>query len=108
LYLNQGFIKSKSKNILTRKFIAETDMAFYEWVTDVNNNDIFRIEERIYGNDLWNAFTADFTDFARGGKRSISQTRFYQWMNSYALYRTGNDPEWGRDMRGKYLIIKQK
>ncbi len=108
LYLREGFIKSDYKNLHVRKFIAETDMSFYEWVTDPNNDSIIKLDNRVYGNDLWNAFTADSPDFARGGKRSISQSRFYQWMTTYAKFTTKIEPEWGRDAIGKYIIIKTK
>jgi hypothetical protein len=108
LYLREGFIKSEYRNLHIRKFIAETDMNFYEWVLDPNNDNIFKLDVRVYGNDLWNTFISEFPDFAKGGKRSISQNRFYQWMTAYSVFRTGIDPEWNRDARGKYIIIKTK
>ena len=37
---------------------------------------------------------------------TISRTRFYKWLNSYAVYKTGVQPEVGRDINGKYITIK--
>jgi hypothetical protein len=108
LYLTNGFIKSEYKNLHIRKFIAETDMNFYEWIMDPSNAPLLKENARVYGNDLWNSFLSEFPDFARGGKRSISQSRFYQWVTTYSIFKTKVDPEWSRDAQGKYVIIKTK
>jgi hypothetical protein len=105
-YLGTGFVKSGSVNLKTRKFMAETDYSFYEWVSDPLN-DAIRYNQRLYGNDLWNAFIADYPDFSKGGKRHMSQTRFYDWLNTFANYQCGRDMVGGRDMRGKWLIIEK-
>ena len=106
-YLNTGFVKSHSVNLETRKFMAETDYSFYEWVSDPLNTSV-AFNERLYGNDLWNSFIADYPDFGKGGKRYMSQSRFYKWINTYASYSTGKDMAEGRDMRGKWLIIEKE
>jgi hypothetical protein len=64
--------------------------------------------QRLYGNDIWNSFIADYPDFGKGGKRYMSQSRFYKWINIYANYETGKDTVEGRDMRGKWLIIEKE
>jgi hypothetical protein len=106
-YLNTGFVKSHSVNLDTRKFMAETDYSFYEWVSDPLNG-VVCFNERMYGNDLWNSFIAEYPDFAKGGKRYMSQATFYKWVNAYSNYETGKDMIDGRDMRGKWMIIEKE
>lgn len=105
-YLRTGFVKSNSVNLKTRKFMAETDYSFYEWVTDPLNSAI-AYNKRMYGQDLWNSFIVDYPDFGKGGKRYMSQSTFYKWVNTFSNYVTGNDMIDGRDSRGKWLIIEK-
>ena len=39
---------------------------------------------------------------------TISRTKFYKWLISYALFKEGVQPEEGRDMDGRWIIIKSK
>ena len=103
LYLCNGFVKSEFKNLKTRKFIAETDHNFWEWAMDEN----IKYEARLYKQDLYNAFIADNPDYGPRSKMSISQNKFYQWLDAYSMFATGMPAEVGRDSRGKWIIFKQ-
>ena len=39
---------------------------------------------------------------------SISRIRFGKWMVAYARYKTGVNPEEGRDPRGKWMRLKRE
>ena len=51
--MQKGFVKSKFKNLSTRKFIAETNHDFYEWVMDDDNN---LIGYKLHKGDVYNSF----------------------------------------------------
>jgi hypothetical protein len=39
---------------------------------------------------------------------TISRTRFYKWLVSYALFKESVMPEEGRDQSGRWIIIRKK
>jgi len=39
---------------------------------------------------------------------TISRQRFYKWVHSYCVYKTGIKPFEGRDMTGKWIEIKEE
>lgn len=98
-YMNKGFVKSKFKNLTTRKFIAETNHDFYEWVTDDDNLVIGR---SYYKSDLYNDFVTEYPDYSR----KLSRKMFNKWVKSYSQYKTGKEPIQGRDNSGRYIIIE--
>ncbi len=102
-YLNTGFIKSDFKNLKTRKFIAETDHSFWEWVSE--DNQIISFDEPILKYHLWNGFTDEYPDFAPRGKMSITLNKFYKWLRAYALYTTGQEPTEGRNGDGRFIVF---
>jgi len=101
LYLCEGFVKSDFKNLKTRKFIAETDHNFWEWVS---NEGTIELETKYYKQQLYDMFVSDNPDFGPRAKMSISMNRFYSWLDAYGLYTTGILPESGRDGRGRWII----
>jgi len=103
VYLNEGFIKSKFTNLEIRRLIAETVEEFVEWATDQQNEEFFKINERIYGQDLHNAFVSDNSDFQK-----LSNRVFYRWIDAYINYKFKTSAKWARDMRGKYFMIEGK
>ena len=98
-YMNKGFVKSKFKNLTTRKFIAETNHDFYEWVTDDDNLVIGR---SYYKSDLYNDFVTEYPDYSR----KLSRKMFYKWIKSYSYYTTKVEPIQGKDSTGRYIIIE--
>ena len=103
IYLNEGFIKSKFTNLEIRRLIAETVEEFVEWATDQQNEELFKINERIYGQDLHNAFVSDNSDFQK-----LSNRVFYRWIDAYINYKFKTSAKWARDNRGKYFMIEGK
>jgi len=100
-YMQKGFVKSKFKNLSTRKFIAETNHDFYEWVMDDDNN---LIGYKLHKGDVYNSFVLEYPDYSR----KLSRKMFIKWMKSYSQYITGQEPEEGRDQHGRYMIIDHK
>jgi hypothetical protein len=103
IYLNEGFIKSKFTNLDIRRLIAETVEEFVEWATDQQNEEFFKVNERIYGQDLHNAFVSDNSDFQK-----LSNRVFYRWIDAYINYKFKTSAKWARDNRGKYFMIDVK
>lgn len=103
VYLNEGFIKSKFTNLEIRRLIAETVEEFVEWATDQQNEEFFKVNERIYGQDLHNAFVSDNSDFQK-----LSNRVFYRWIDAYINYKFKTSAKWARDNRGKYFMIDVK
>ena len=97
-YMNKGFVKSKFKNLTTRKFIAETNHDFFEWVTDDENIIMGR---SYYKSDLYNDFVTEYPDYSR----KLSRKMFDKWVKSYSYYIAGVEPIQGRDSTGRYIII---
>jgi hypothetical protein len=102
LYLCEGFIKSDFMNLKTRKFIAETDHNFWEWVTDKENDEI-AMNKKLYKQDLYNSFIADNPDFGPRAKMSITLNKFYAWLDAFGIYSTGVPASSGRDGRGRWI-----
>jgi hypothetical protein len=80
MYLKTGLIKQNAKNIKLRKFIAETHMDFYEWISDLSN---FPVNFRNDKSQYYNAFINENKDFDRWLKRNT----FNIWVNKYANYK---------------------
>jgi hypothetical protein len=110
-YLSTGLVKSTFVNLKIRQLSAESCHEFIEWCGLVEGNDksnsLFS-EQRLYKNDLYYNFVEEHPDYGPRGRMSISRTRFYKWLVSYALFKEGVQPEEGRDHIGRWIIIKKK
>jgi len=110
-YLNTGLVKSKFVNLKIRQLSAETCHEFIEWCGLVEGQDKTNSLDtgiRLYKNDLYYNFIEEYPDYSPRGRMSISRTRFYKWLVSYAIYKEGTMPEEGRDQAGRWIIIKKK
>lgn len=106
-YMSSGFIKSEFKNLNERKFIAETDHSFWEWITDKDceyNKSMVKYNMK----DLYNKFTEEYPDFAPKSRYSLTLNRFYKWLDSYAMFSTNKKPLSGRDQMGKWIMFQHK
>jgi len=110
-YLATGLIKSNFVNLRIRQLSAETCHEFIEWcglIDGIEANPNLVVDERIYMQDLYYNFIEENPDFGPKAKMTISRTRFYKWLISYAQYKEGVSPEEGRDMKGKWIRIIKK
>ena len=98
-FMKNGFIKSKFKNLETRRFIAETNHQFYEWVSDRDNN---LLDRTLYKADAYNQFVADNPDYYK----KLTRIQFGKWLVAYANFVMGKNPEEGRDKHGRYIYIE--
>lgn len=80
MYLKSGLVHQNAKNIKLRKFIAETNMDFFEWISDTEN---FPINVRNDKSQYFNAFINDNKDYDKWLKRN----RFNIWVQKYATYK---------------------
>ena len=110
-YLRTGLVKSKFVNLKVRQLSAETCHEFIEWCGLVDNqerNVVLDSGIRLYKNDLYYNFIEEYPDYGPKSKMTISRTRFYKWLVSYAMFKEGTMPEEGRDQSGRWIIIKKK
>ena len=110
-FLATGLVKSRFVNLKARQLSAETCHDFIEWcgvLDGQETNRLLRIDERVYKNELYDDFTNEYPDYAPKAKMTISRTRFYKWLNAYAIFKEGTTPEEGRDLQGRWMIIKSK
>lgn len=111
-YLSTGLVKSRFVNLRIRQLSAETCHEFIEWCGLIDKRDgaDFHLDSniRLYMNDLYSKFIEEYPDYGPKSKMTISRNRFYKWLNAYSMYKEGIMPEEGRDMQGKWIIIKSK
>ena len=110
-YLGKGLQRSQFVNLKIRQLSAETSHDFIEWcglVQGHEKNSSLMLETKLNSQQLYYDFIEEYPDYGPKSKMTISRTRFYKWLGSYAVYKTGMQPEIGRDIHGKYMIIKKK
>lgn len=109
-YLKTGLIKSKFVNLKIRQLSAETCHDFIEWcgLVDNSENKLLEPNKRIRTNDLYSDFIDNYPDYGPRSKMTVSRQKFSKWINAYSVYKSNYMPEEGRDMLGKWILIKQK
>lgn len=110
-YLVTGLVKSKFVNLNVRQLSAETCHEFIEWcglVDGQKHNSNIDSGIRLYKNDLYFAFIDEYPDYGPKSKMTISRTKFYKWLVSYAMFKEGVAPEEGRDHLGRWIIITKR
>ena len=100
MYLKSGLVHQNAKNIKLRKFIVETNMDFYEWISDFEN---FPINKRNDKSQYFNAFINDNKDYDKWLKRN----RFNIWIQKYANYKD-YDFEQGSSNGLKWFALYEK
>jgi hypothetical protein len=110
-YLNTGLVKSKFVNLKIRQLSAETCHDFIEWVglvDSLNEQCPLEIGNKYYKHDLYIDFISEYPDYAPKAKMTISRTKFYKWLVSYAIFKEGISPEEGRDQMGRWIRIRSR
>jgi len=79
-YLKNGLIKQNSKNLKLRKFIAETQMEFYEFAEDM---ELLPRNKRNNKTELYNKFIDEYQDF----KKWLQVKTFVKWIDKYCKYK---------------------
>jgi len=109
-YLSTGLVKSKFVNLKIRQLSAETCHDFIEWCGLINNqeNRLLDHGKRLRLNDLYEDFVDNYPDYGPRSKMTVSRQKFWKWIVSYAMFVSSRMPEEGRDMIGKWLILKPR
>ena len=109
-YLATGLVKSKFVNLKVRQLSAETCHDFIEWcgLVDGFENKMLEPNKRIRTNELYSDFVDNYPDYGPRSRMTVSRQKFAKWVYSYAVFKSSSMPEEGRDMAGKWLIIKRK
>ncbi len=111
MYLIDGLKQSQFVNLKIRQLSAESCHDVIEWcglIDGSSSNDKLFLNVRLNSQQLYYDFIEEYPDYGPKAKMTISRTRFYKWLTSYALYKTGVNPEVGRDINGKYIVIKKQ
>jgi len=110
-YLSKGLQTSKFVNLKVRQLSAETCHDFIEWCGLIKgsqpNTQLYEGVKN-YKHTLYLEFIEEYPDYGPKAKMTISRTRFYKWLVSFALFKTGVQPEEGRDAHGRWIRIKEK
>ena len=110
-YLEGGLHKSKFVNLQVRQLSAETSHDFIEWcglIKGSQPNTTLIVDIKNYKHSLYLEFIEEYPDYAPKAKMTISRTRFYKWLVSYALFKEGIAPEEGRDAQGRWIRMRSK
>ena len=105
-YMRTGLIVGTFSNANVRKLIQKTNSDFIEWcgVTSKEENTLITFGNRLNLNVLYN----DFVDnYPLVQNHKISRTLFYKWMGIYGKYMSEEEPENGKDLYGRWMIIKE-
>ena len=106
-YLNYGLIEADFNNLHIRKFIAETNHDFYEFISDPVNG--YKIsDKRYYTNNIYEKFVEEYPDYAPRSRRQISRKMFNFWLSRWGQFHFGADALLDRDAKGKYVEFKRK
>jgi len=109
-YLNTGLVKSRFVNLNVRQLSAETCHEFIEWcglVEGMEQNRELAMEGIIYKMDLYNSFIEEYPDYGPKARMTISRTKFYKWLQSYAIFKYGIPADEGRDSLGRWIRWKK-
>ena len=110
-YLSNGLVQSKFVNLQIRQLSAETSHDFIEWCGLINGsqpNDKLAVDTKIYLQECYYDFIEQYPDYAPKAKMTISRIQFNKWMVSYAVYKSGGQPERNRDSSGaRWMRIKK-
>lgn len=79
MFLRHGLKTQNAKNLEMRRFIAETSMEFYEWISETEN---FPLNVRNEKSQLYNKFTTDYKDYLK-----LTRKRFNIWVQKYASFK---------------------
>ena len=108
LYLAQGLVESEFVNLKIRQLSAATSHDFIEWcglTKDSTKNDKLSVGIKIYKNELYFDFIGEYPDYSPKSKMTISRQVFYKWLYAFAEYQTGNPPNEGKDMTGRWIEL---
>ena len=111
LYLRKGLIRSQFVNLKVRQLSAETSHDFIEWcglLDGGTQNEKLVPDIKIYKNELYFDFINEYPDYGPKAKMTISRTRFYKWLYAFCVFNWSVQPEEGKDMTGRWIMIKQK
>ena len=110
-YLNTALVESKFVNLKIRQLSAETSHDFIEWCGLINGNEynpMLEIDTKINLQHCYYDFIEQYPDYAPKAKMTISRIRFNKWVAAYAIYKSGVQPQEGRDASGKWMRIKKE
>jgi len=110
-YLTKGLQKSRFVNLKVRQLSAETCHDFIEWcglLDGTSHETLLKVGVKMNKQELYFDFISEYPDYGPKAKMTISRTKFYKWLTSYALFKEGTQPEEGRDSFGRWMIIHKR
>tara|TARA_R110002012_G_scaffold316463_1_gene531472 strand:- start:10578 stop:12992 length:2415 start_codon:yes stop_codon:yes gene_type:complete len=110
-YLTKGLQKSRFVNLKVRQLSAATCHDFIEWcglLDGTTEETLVKVGVKMNKQELYFDFISEYPDYGPKAKMTISRTKFYKWLTSYALFKEGTQPEEGRDSFGRWMIIHKR
>ena len=111
-YLGTVLVKSKFVNLKIRQLSAETCHEFIDWcglISDGQDRTVLvEVGVKLYKNELYYNFIEEYPDYGPRGRMTLSRTKFYKWLSSFAIFKENTVPEQGRDQLGQWIIIVKK
>ena len=110
-YLDKGLQFSESVNGPTKKLSEKTNHEFIEWcglVDGVEGSAHLPTDVRLNCQQLYYEFMEEYPQYSKVSQRPLSKAAFYKFLVEYAKMTEGIDPEVGRDVHGRFMVIKQK
>lgn len=110
-FLSTGLIEAFSSNTAVKRLAADTCHEFIEWLGLVDGtkpSDLIVYDTKIFKDELYMDFINDNPDFATNGKRTISRTAFYKWLNYFGDFDKSCSTVDGRSNQGRWIIFKTK
>ncbi len=111
VYMSQGLVSSSFVNLKIRHLSAETSHDFVEWLglVDEDKNDFNKYSVvgcKINLSEAMVDFISDYPDYQAKSKLALSSKKFKSWFQSYAIYKTGEKAENGRDATSRWFRLK--
>lgn len=83
-FFKNGLVKQNTKNLKVRKFIAETSMEFYEFVSNGN----IKLNDRIGKVESFESFLKEYEDFKKG--RGLNRRTYTIWVKKWSNFKGYN------------------
>tara|TARA_R110002124_G_scaffold26869_1_gene96350 strand:+ start:2106 stop:4502 length:2397 start_codon:yes stop_codon:yes gene_type:complete len=110
-YLLNGLQHSESINGPIKRLSQNTNHEFIEWcglVEGVEGSAYLPADIKLNCQQLYYDFMEEYPQYQKGGGNTLSKAAFYKFLVEYAKFKEGVDPDVGRDIQGRYMVIKQK
>ena len=113
-YIKKGLQESELKNKNIKILQSKTSRNFIDWVGVTSGEEHYILKGEggmkgglFSGGQAYQDFIQEYYSNNYKGKAAIPRSRFYKWIEAYAIHVSGVKPLSGRDSAGKWFIIQR-